>query len=695
MKKTINDSNLTFLGCCLAPPNLKQIVFSAAFLAMLASTHAVNSQCLSPQSIVQNGGFESFLSNCGSPSGNTIDAAFNLGCVTSWHAAFGTPSLCLLLANPASGEAFACMGSNTEAIFQTLNLCPGETYQLTFKYRGISSLNTPSILDVYMANGLEPVTTTNNPSGQMAIDPSWQSLGSVQVTNSTWQTATWTFTITNPLNSQLLFLVDEENRVAYGIDDVSLTCVTPIQLDFTSFDLGNGVFHFEADMPSGVTGCWDFGDGTVAFGGNNINHTFSQPGQYQVCLIAMCGCYESVCNTITVQSPPVLSCPCSETNTINIIASEQGTPYSLLESAQNYDQNDDGVIDETEHNGCIAIYGRLIVDQDVTIEGCDNIRMQPCAEIVVNGFRHLTMEYNTIYGCETMWKSITVESLSHLTFLHNKVSDAQHSLWANPTLPFTLLTPTRVDIQHNRFERNHINLFIPGNGGGYFGGTVWQTPFIGNNILCKGPGNSLGDLLPPCDAGLDNYDNEHGYAGAVVLGANFNIGEPGGAYNTFSNLRNGVIGERVFLNVDRSNFNNMIGFSDFQPNFALSRGVGVVANGGQYNVRDASFIGAGHAVYSNFSILSMQRNSTDNVRFGLEAWNPVRSEIMENKDFGFLDFGIRAWNLFGVQGFSFHTIDDNVFKAQNVQTATDGDWAVQLHNLNNFTLPDNAATPLS
>lgn len=385
---------------------------------------------------------------------------------------------------------------------------------------------------------------------------------------------------------------------------------------------------------------------------------------------------------IDCSPPEPLTCPCTDANTLNISASENGTLYSSLSLPT--------TLDPSVHNNCIAIAGRLIIDQNVTITDCDNIRMQPCAEIVVNGNQHLTMEYNTIYGCQTMWRSITVEPLGHLTFRHNEVSDAQHTLWVNPTNPFTLLFPTNVDIQHNRFERNHIGVHIPGNGGGFFGGVVWQTPFIGNNILCKGPGNPLGDLLPPCDAGLDNYDNEYGYAGVVALGANFNVGEPDGAFNTFSNLRNGVIAERVFLNVDRSNFNNMIGFSDFQPNFALSRGIGVVANRGWYNVRDANFNDAGHAVCSNFGILSMQRNSTDNVRFGLESWNPVWLGVLENQDIGFLDFGIRAWDIFGVQGFSSHIIDDNVFRTQNVQATTDGDWAIQLQNLSNLTLPDGA-----
>ncbi len=73
------------------------------------------------------------------------------------------------------------------------------------------------------------------------------------------------------------------------------------------------------------------------------------------------------------------TCPCTEANTLNISAGPSGTPYSSL--------NLPTTLDPSVHHGCIAIAGRLIIDQDVTITGCANIRMQPCAEIVVNAFQ--------------------------------------------------------------------------------------------------------------------------------------------------------------------------------------------------------------------------------------------------------------------------------------------------------------------
>ncbi|MBL7797936.1 MAG: T9SS type A sorting domain-containing protein [Saprospiraceae bacterium] len=376
-------------------------------------------------------------------------------------------------------------------------------------------------------------------------------------------------------------------------------------------------------------------------------------------------------------------CPCTEANTINIVAGENGTLYSTLEATHNFDQNDDGIINATEHNGCIAISGTLILDQDLTITSCPNIRMQPCSEIVVNAFRHLTMEYNNIYGCEAMWRNIAVESYGRLTFRFNTIADAQHALLVKPAPPFSGLTPTQIDVQHNRFERDHIGLYIPGNGGGLFGGNVWQTPFFGNVMECKGANNTLGNLLPPCDAGLPNYDQQNGYAGVAILGSNFDVGAAAGIRNQFVNLRNGVIAENVFLDVQRSDFENMIGFMDTQqPGFASSTGVGVAASGGIVDVTECTFDWAGHAVNHHQGLLTFKNSQTDHVRIGLEFRRPFAVDMAENDQIGFLRYGVRGWNPQSTTWLGKYVFDNNVFQTQDNQLETSSDYgnAIQLTN---------------
>ncbi|MEQ1746801.1 MAG: T9SS type A sorting domain-containing protein, partial [Saprospiraceae bacterium] len=354
----------------------------------------------------------------------------------------------------------------------------------------------------------------------------------------------------------------------------------------------------------------------------------------------------------------------------------QGTPYSVLESVYNYDQNNDGIIDATEHNGCIAISGKLVLDQNLSIQGCPNIRMQPCSEIAVNAFAHLTMEYNNIYGCETMWRGITVASSGRLTFRNNSIADAQYALLATPTGPFTGLTPTQVDIQHNRFERDHVGLYIPGNGGGIFGGNVWHTPFIGNVFECRGKNNALGDLLPPCDAGLPNYDSKNGYAGVAILGANFDVGAATGIRNRFVNLRNGVIAENVFLDVRRSDFVNMIGFMDTQqPGFASSTGVGVAATGGIIEGTECTFDRAGHAVNHHDGLVSLKNSQTEKVRIGLEVRRPFSVDMADNNQIGFLRYGVRGWNLRKSGWLEKYTFDNNTFQTQDNQTEASNEYS--------------------
>ncbi|MEQ1747034.1 MAG: T9SS type A sorting domain-containing protein, partial [Saprospiraceae bacterium] len=373
----------------------------------------------------------------------------------------------------------------------------------------------------------------------------------------------------------------------------------------------------------------------------------------------------------------------------------QGTPYSVLESVYNYDQNNDGIIDATEHNGCIAISGRLVLDQDLNIQGCPNIRMQPCSEVAVNAFGHLTMEYNNIYGCETMWRGITVASSGRLTFRNNIVADAQYALLVTPTGPFTGLTPTQVDIQHNRFERDHIGLYIPGTGGGIFGGNVWQTPFFGNVMECRGKNNALGDLLPPCDAGLPNYDPKNGYAGAAILGANFDIGAASGIRNQFINLRNGVIAENVFLDVLRSDFENMIGFMDTQqPGFAFSTGAGVAATGGIVDVTECTFDWAGHAVNHHEGLVSFKNSQTDQVRIGLEVRRPFAVVMEDNDQIGFLRHGVLGWDLRKSPWLEKYVFDHNVFQTQDNQEQTSAKGhAMLLSNANNGILLSSDFSP--
>ncbi|MFN0016194.1 MAG: hypothetical protein ACKVU2_16770, partial [Saprospiraceae bacterium] len=223
------------------------------------------------------------------------------------------------------------------------------------------------------------------------------------------------------------------------------------------------------------------------------------------------------------------TCPCTDDNTLNIEADENGSTYSTLEAANNYDQNNDGILDASEHNGCIAIVGKLVIDEGLTITGCPDIRMQPCAEIVVQPFRQLTMMQNAISGCETMWKGITVDSLGRLIFQdNNPVEDAQHAITAYGSI--LTLPSTTIQVQRNKFIRNHISVYVPGP---QFS-VVAHMPFTRNVFI----GDGTQELLPPCDQNLPNWDADNGYAGVVSRYVDFSVGNAtdNSISNTFSAL---------------------------------------------------------------------------------------------------------------------------------------------------------------
>lgn len=71
---------------------------------------------------------------------------------------------------------------------------------------------------------------------------------------------------------------------------------------FVTNDLGNGAYFFDncTSSPSAAQFFWTFGDGATS-GGINVDHQFSEPGTYQVCLTAFWQqCSDSTCTTVTV-----------------------------------------------------------------------------------------------------------------------------------------------------------------------------------------------------------------------------------------------------------------------------------------------------------------------------------------------------------------------------------------------------------
>ncbi|MEP6647910.1 MAG: PKD domain-containing protein, partial [Saprospiraceae bacterium] len=307
------------------------VIYICLTLIYLPGYHSLFAQC--NENIIINPGFEIVGPPCG-PVGNLINGAFNQNCIVGWQAAWGTPSVCGF--NPHSGNNMSCFGANNEGCYQNLPLCTGAIYNLSFYYLNING-NTGN-LKVYLANGLINQPMGNNGNPPLVIQPGWQLLASLPVTNSTWTLGVVpAFTVNDPTNTQLLFLDMPITNLDIGIDDVVLntTNMMPgmnVQIDINCNPTGPMYTWMASisNLPAGWTAVnfnWDFGDGTSGYG-PIVNHTFPAFGIYTVCLSVVdnCGCATQACMTIDYNP---CSCKCGVDTEPPIVLNAPVTPVEV------------------------------------------------------------------------------------------------------------------------------------------------------------------------------------------------------------------------------------------------------------------------------------------------------------------------------------------------------------------------------
>lgn len=274
------------------------------------------SQC--GENLVLNGGFEEVGPPCGAvPPGGLVNGAFNQSCVDPWQSAWGTPSVCAF--GVYAGNHVACFGSNNEGIFQEVILesDPCGPYTLTFWYRGISGFS--GNLHVYLGNGLVNVPTSNSGNPPLVIQPDWDLLAILPVTDNTWRQAVVNDVEASiPANTQLVFLDVPTGILDVSIDEVFLGYLPPgpedIGFTLACVDQDGATFTLEANVADPPPGydpdliTWDFGDGNSG-NGESVMHTYSANGVYTACAAFPddCGCPFETCMTITVNA---CSCAC-------------------------------------------------------------------------------------------------------------------------------------------------------------------------------------------------------------------------------------------------------------------------------------------------------------------------------------------------------------------------------------------------
>lgn len=363
--------------------------------------------CPMQNNLIQNGSFETLNTGC-NPSSLTI--INNDDCLPPWIAPTGSPLIPSGVPAP-DGNYVLCTSTNetgvscfNESFAQTVNLVPGQTYQLSFRVRKTIG-SEPTSIHVYMANGL-PNQNTNSATSTpcLPVAGSWQQLYSGDIiTGSEFQLVTVTFTQASAQNNQIYFFPTIGNAVTNNAqficwDDIQLTCASMGTAGFSEVYQGGQSVNFTGTFttpgPQAVSWCWDFGDGTTGTG-QNITHTYQQDGTYQVCLTVTDdrGCTAKYCREITFSQ-----CNCSE------------TPLVLDEP--------DKIID---WNGAISMDQDVIIPPGFTLNLFNaTVRIKKgCKFVVMRGARmnaNGSLLTSSCEGPENRWEGILVwgnDALNH------------------------------------------------------------------------------------------------------------------------------------------------------------------------------------------------------------------------------------------------------------------------------------------
>jgi uncharacterized repeat protein (TIGR01451 family) len=480
------------------------------------------------------------------------------------------------------------------------------------------------------------------------------------------------------------------------------TAVVPPNPGFTwMYTSCNSVQFTSSDTGTGLTHNWTFGNGATSTAANPSN-TYTTDGTYTVThTVTRCGSTTTATQTVVILcGTGGFNCPCVGGNTRNIIANDPISPffdatlggvrYSLLENGLNLDLNDDGILDISDHGGCIAILGRLIFDENVEIRDA-NFRMQPCSEIHVNRvgqglFPALNINTSHLHGCGNMWRGITVNPSCSLMFSENRIEDAEFAIAANGELGSILQPLTSVTINDNHFLRNHIGVFLQTNNFG----RVAHPPIV-NNVF-EG-NNSQAALAPACTAGLPNYGGR-GYAGIVTFNNDLLVGVPSGIgnRNTFQRLKNGIIGQNSRVEVYRSDFDDIQwnGFfpTNQSPTVQNSLSIGVATRGGSSIVEFCTFDLCGTTIQGfNNAIHRATRNQWNTIGHGVVANRPSNLRVVGNNG----NFGLTAVHAreFAVWEFSNYSISENNLTYGGYPGLTDGSnirTGFDLANVSSVTL---------
>ena len=297
------------------------------------------------------------------------------------------------------------------------------------------------------------------------------------------------------------------------------------------------------------------------------------------------------------------------------------------------------------NTGCQRISGKLIIDQDFTINASYLI-MMPGSSIVINQGKTLTLnninQQGGIHGaCNQMWRGIQLNRLSRLVMNNCHIRDAQYAVDISATGSVYL------NLVNNFFDRNYVGIRARGKTGSSSSAayaTVINEGIYGNTITCEGA------LLSPF-SGQTPTPGTRSYAGIELLRANLTLGSNLMTQaNTLSYMRNGILADLAsqvtLYDVTIENLvavgtlnNDKLREPAIEPD-----GVGIYLKGNSNLFANGNnFSDMRRAVFARNSSMVVSGSTIDGVLHGIQSINSTGVNLISGNEVEFQLLGIDVY----------------------------------------------------
>jgi hypothetical protein len=285
-------------------------------------------------------------------------------------------------------------------------------------------------------------------------------------------------------------------------------------------------------------------------------------------------------------------------------------------------------------NKTIDVAGTLVIDANFTFTDCI-FYMEPASEIILLPYITANFARTSLSACTKMWKGITLDNNSMLTFRDVDIQGAQYAI--HPTSLNNIVVVSR-----SNFVSNYIGIYVPFDA---------AQPSSSNNnsiiYVAQSKFFGTGSLPPAYAAQADLYGNQPVTLATIPLAgihisklSNLFIGQDPLTFqpNEFTNMSTGIIGWRsnltkivnckfVDINAQPSyaNVTNLASFGNsyngsaiygngYKSSFAINQeGFGNAATD------PASFINCDHGIFADQISLISHNNKMQNVGTGYRA----------------------------------------------------------------------------